>query len=440
VAAEAFSAQSFRMMQMTARSLSPGRRRAAVLACALFAAIAVHAQPLPLDEALRLSEQRSRQLTAHDNAAQAAREMAVAAGQRPDPTLGVGVTNLPIDGPDRFSVSRDFMTMRSVSLMQQYTRADKLKARAGRFEREADTAQARRDAALAELRQSAAAAWLQLHWQQRLRELLVAQRDEARLQIDAADAAFRGGRGAQADIFAARSAVSRIEDQIAEADREVETARTMLGRWVGDDAAQRPLGAAPPTDVVHVDLTKAGDAWTHHPQIAVLARQEQTARAEAEVARAEQRADWSAEVMVSQRGSAYSNMVSLNLTVPLQLDRANRQQRELAARLAMVEQLRAEREEATRMHIAEAQVMLHEWRNARERLRRYDESLSPLAAQRTQAALAAYRGASGTVGLSSVLEARRAEIDTAVERMRLEAAAARLWAQLEYLVPQGSPQ
>ena len=402
--------------------------------CTAALALVAHAQPLSLDEALCLAEQHSRQLSAQDSAARAAREMAVAAGQRPDPTLGIGVNNLPIDGPDRFSVSRDFMTMRSLSLMQQFTRGDKLKARAARFEREADTAEARRAAALASTRQGAAATWLQLHWLQRLRELLAAQRDEARLQIDAADAAWRGGRGAQADVFAARSAVARIEDQIAEVERDVQAARILLARWVGEDAAQRPLAAPPATGTVHLDLTNAGAEWVHHPEIAVLAREEETARAAAEMARSEQRADWSAEVMVSQRGSAYSNMVSLNMTIPLQFDRANRQQRELAARLATVEQMRAEREETTRMHIAEARAMLLEWRNARERLRRYDESLAPLAAQRTQAALAAYRGG-GMGTLSSVLEARRAEIDTAVERMRLEVIAARLWAQLEYLVP-----
>ena len=38
--------------------------------------------------------------------------------------------------------------------------------------------------------------------------------------------------------------------------------------------------------------------------------------------------------MFSQRGSAYSNMVSLNVSVPLQWDQKNRQDRELAARLA----------------------------------------------------------------------------------------------------------
>ena len=74
-------------------------------------------------------------------------------------------------------------------------------------------------------------------------------------------------------------------------------------------------------------------------------------------------------------------------------------------------------------------------RSDRERLTRYDNSLLPLANERTRASITAYRGNAGT--LTAVLEARRAEIDTRVERLRLEMGAARLWAQLNYLVPVG---
>ena len=38
-------------------------------------------------------------------------------------------SNLPINGEDRFSLTQDFMTMRSVGVMQEITRSDKLKAR-----------------------------------------------------------------------------------------------------------------------------------------------------------------------------------------------------------------------------------------------------------------------------------------------------------------------
>jgi outer membrane protein TolC len=138
--------------------------------------------------------------------------------------------------------------------------------------------------------------------------------------------------------------------------------------------------------------------------------------------------------MFSQRGPAYSNMVSVNVSVPLPWNRAQRQDRAVAAGLATVERLRAEREEATREQSAELRSMLEEWRSQRRRLDRYDASLLPLAGERTRAALAAYRG--GSSSLAAVLASRRAEIETRSERLRLEMEAARLWAQLEFVVPQ----
>ncbi|MDP1535207.1 MAG: TolC family protein, partial [Rubrivivax sp.] len=115
---------------------------------------------MTLDKALSLAQLRSRQLPGQDAAAAAAREMALAAGQLPDPTLKAGVNNLPIDGADRLSLTRDFMTMRSVGVMQEFTRDNKRKARSARFEREAGVAEAGRAVALANLRRDTAVAWL----------------------------------------------------------------------------------------------------------------------------------------------------------------------------------------------------------------------------------------------------------------------------------------
>ena len=402
----------------------------------LFAATPSRAQPLlTFDQALRLAQQRSRHLTAQDYAASAAREMAVAAAQLPDPMLTAGINNLPINGADRFSLTRDFMTMRSIGVMQQFTRSDKRDARAARFEREAESAESGRSLALANLRRDTALAWLDRHYQERVREILVAQRDEGRLQIEAADAAYRGGRGAQTDVFQARTAVAQIEDRMAQADRQIATAKSRLARWVGE-AASQPLAAVPNMDDLSVDWTRLDDHISHHPQIEVMIRQEQVARAEAEIAQANKRSDWSAELMYSQRGPAYSNMISINFSIPWQLDRKNRQDRELAAKLAVIDQLQAQREEATREHGADVRTWLQQWQSNRDRLARYDNSLLPLSAERTRAALAGYRG--GSAPLGAVLEARRMEIDTRLERVRLEMENAGLWAQLEYLIPAGS--
>jgi len=407
----------------------------ALIAFVGFGALQAHAAPLTLDDALHLAQQRSRQLPAQEALAAASREMAVAAGQRPDPTLKAGINNLPINGPDRVSLSRDFMTMRSLGVMQELTRVGKLQARSARFEREAEVAVAGRELALAHLRRDTAIAWLDRHYQERMRDVLALQRDETKLQIDAADAAYRGGRGSQADVFAARSSVAQIEDRLAQTQRQVATATTQLARWIGAPAAEA-LAAPPALDAVRIRAEDLDLQLAHHPQIKVLSRQEAMAQADAEVARANKKPDVAVELMYNQRGPAYSNMISINLSVPLQWDQKNRQDREVAARLAILEKVRAEREELTRMIAAEALAMLQEWRSDRGRLTHYDASLLPLATERTRASIAAYRGGSGP--LTSVLEARRGEIDTRMERLRLEMEAARLWAQINYLMPVGN--
>ena len=410
--------------------------RAIALACVpTFAVAQVGSSPaLTLERALQLAQQRSAELVAQDAAATSARSMSIAAGRLPDPTLSVGLTNLPVTGSDQFSVGRDFMTMRSIGIAQEFTRAAKREARSARFEREAQAAEASHELALANLQRDTALAWLDRYYDERVEDLLTAQRAEAKLQIDAAEAAYRGGRGSQADVFAARSALAQIEDRLAQSERDVATARTQLARWVGA-AAEDPPGPLPNLDTVNLQPQDLEGDLPHHPQIAVMLQQEAQAQAEADEARADKRPDVSVGLMYSQRGSAYSNMVSINVSIPLQWDQKHRQDQELAAKLAQVRKMRAEREEETRMHRAEDLAMLQQWHSDRERLTRYDASLLPLAADRIDAALAAYGG--GTATLSSVLDARRAQIDTRLERIRLEQDAAHLWAQLNFLLPEG---
>ncbi len=398
-------------------------------------ALVAHAEPaLSLDEALQLAQQRSLQVVAQDAAAAGARDMAVAAGQRPDPQLRVSLDALPINGPNRFSLTRDDFTMATIGVTQELTRESKRQLRSARFEREAATAEASRAAVIAKLQQDTAAAWLDRYHLERIRDALKAQRNEAGLQVDAAEAAYRGGRGPQADVFAARSAVAVIEDRIDQIDRQIGSAVTLLARWVGD-AAKRPVLNAPATGNVPLTADDLEARFAHHPEIEVLQRKEAVAQADAELAMANKRPDWTVGLTYGKRGPAYSDFVFLSLSVPLQWDPRNRQDREVSARLATVEQLRAERGDATRSHVAETLTMLQEWQSNRQRLSRYDATLLPLAVERTRAANAAYRG--GGSGLMPVLEARRVEIDTRIEQLRLAMDTDRLWARLSYLIPAG---
>jgi len=394
------------------------------------------AQPLlTLPEAQRLAAERSRQLTAQDSAVLASREMAAAAGQLPDPTLKIGVDNLPVTGSDAYSLTRDFMTMRRIGLMQEFTRQEKRQLRAERFEREAERSLAEKSATLATIQRDTALAWLDRYYAEATAEVVVAQIKEARLEIEAAESAYRSGRGSQADIFVARSAVVTLEDRSSEIGRRVRTAKTALARWVGV-AAETPLAGKPDIDAIRLDPRALDTQLAHHPQIALFARQAEIAVTEVKLAQANKKADWSLEAAYQQRGSAFSNMISIGVSIPLQWDQKNRQDRELAAKLAMADQAEAQREEALRAHIGEVRAQIQEWENGRERRARYERELVPLTKERTQAVVAAYRG--GKASLTDVLAARRNELEVRMQALQLELETGRLWAQINFLFPDGA--
>ncbi|MBV1733457.1 MAG: TolC family protein [Hydrogenophaga sp.] len=141
--------------------------------------------------------------------------------------------------------------------------------------------------------------------------------------------------------------------------------------------------------------------------------------------------------MFSHRRPRFDNMVSLAVSVPLQWDRPQRQDRVLAARLARVDELQAEREERAREALAETERWLAAWRAGLEQVTLIDRERLPWARQRVDLAQAAYRG--GNARLGDVLAARRMTLALEMERVELHLSTARLWARLEYLLPDVSP-
>src|SRR5205085_5129768 len=104
------------------------------------------------------AEARAPELLARRHSIDAAENVRRAADTLPDPKLVLGLDNVPVDGPDRWSLDRDFMTMRRIGVMQEVPNAAKRRARAdvagAMAEREkawltVDRLTIRRDAALA---------------------------------------------------------------------------------------------------------------------------------------------------------------------------------------------------------------------------------------------------------------------------------------------------
>jgi outer membrane protein TolC len=350
----------------------------------------------------------------------------------PDPVLRLGVDNVPIEGDDRFSLTRDFMTMRRIGVMQEFTRAEKRGARRDRYEREAEARESEREAAIAAIQRDTAIAWLDRFY---LEAMVATVRDflhASEAEVQSADALFRAGKGAEADVFMSRGALAMARDRQDQLDRQLRGSRIALARWTGGPLDE-PLSDLPDIATAPFRASELDAHLSRHPEIVSLERQAAISQAEARIAQASKHPDWTWEATYQQRGSAFGNMFSIGVSIPLPWDTGNRQDREIAAKLAMVGEATAKRDELVRAHAAEVQAMLEEWQTGVQRLRRYREEIGPLARQRTQATLAGYAGGKGL--LNEVLAARRGEFDTALQALQLEQEVARIWARLAYLLP-----
>lgn len=387
---------------------------------------------LSLSQALALAEQRSEALRAQEAATKAAHSQAIAAGELPDPMLNLEVINIPANGSDQFSLVADFMTMRGVGLSQTFTRKEKRDAQASVFKKSAEFAQAGKFQALSKLRTATAQAYLERFYLQEMLLLLKSQRNELALQSEVADAQYRSGKAAQTDVFAARTELGLIDLKIQDTQTLLDNSQAELQRWVGEQA-DAPL--AGPVNLTQSSLLAADlfERLHSHPEVVALEKAEATALAEIQVKQQEKSADWTLSLMYAGRGPEFSEMLSFGASRPLFVDQDNRQNQALASANAMAAKAKAERIEVHREHLAQTQRWQQTWKSNLKRISDFDSSLIPLTQQRTLAALAAYRGATGN--LTEVLASRRMEVDMRMEKLRIQMDTARLWAQLEYLIP-----
>ena len=418
-----------------ARSFSTrlGLTLAAALGLSSLAFAAALEERLSLTDAVALAEKASPAIVARQAAAESAEDAISPAGALPDPQLVVGVDNLPVTSGDAFSLTNDFMTMRKVGVMQEVTRGEKRHLRTERAQAAASRERALLASERLSVRESVARAWIARATAEQKLELLHELVPRARAQVAAAVAALSAGRGSAADGIAAKAAQAMLADRINQAEREVEDARAEFARWL-PDAGERPLGDAPNWSVLGMDPDSLVANVSHHRELAAYDAAEQMANTEVALARAEKSPDWSVEFDYAQRGPHYSNMVSLEFRVGLPLFAGSRQDPTIASKQAAVAQIEAEREDARRMHTAELRKTVAAWRSARERVARYEGELIPLADDRAEAMLAAYRGGRGDV------QASLAALDQAVEQriayVDLRSTLGQTWAALHFAFPQ----
>ncbi len=402
--------------------------------CGLLASLPLHAasneRTLDLNNAVRIAAARAPLVEAQQLRVQAARNDAVSAGQLPDPELTAGIENLPATGPQAFNLGADSMTMQTIGVMQAFPSHAKREARTGLADAEAQLAGADSISLRLAAKRAAAEAWVSLWAAQRERTLLEELHAQAALAVTLAKARLAGGTGSATDVLAAQSAAIELDNKLDAADADVAAARAALQRWIGTDA-QRTLADAPDFRTLRVvpaqlltDIDRQG------PLLGWKAREDQ-AQAALALAKAGKRPDWKVGLVFGHR-LHYDNMVGVEVSVDLPIFPRNRQDRDISARYAERDAVKAEREDARRAQHEAVATAIANWNGYGQQARRFDDVLLPLLRDRSRTALALYRGGGP---LQPWLDAWRDQIRTRIDYTNVLSAWGKTWAELAYLIP-----
>ena len=382
--------------------------------------------PLSVFDAMQQAERNAPGLDARQSAEAMSAALAESALALPDPKLKLGIDNLPFEGQDRFTTSRDFMTMRRVGIARDMPREEKRELKSQRFRLEAQREAAQREDARLMVRRDVALAWIERHYAETATALIDDLQRETRLQYDVLVGQVRAGRATPLEAVAAQSQVRSLDDRRSEFARLAARARVQMERWLGPLAA-RPLAG---WSLAGIRLDRATLLTGSHPHLATFTLAETQADNEIAQARAQEKGDWGWEVAYQARGRQFTDMVSFGIVIDLPSFGQARIAPEVRARLAQKQAAERNREDARRQHELDAKLILADWDASNARRANFDDALLPLVRDRIDQALAEYKSGAGK--LVDVLEARRNWVETRLAQLQLEQDAARAWAQLQY--------
>lgn len=402
--------------------MAPPVLRAAALAAALLPALCAVAAPLSLDQALDLAVQRSQSARSARASAVGAAERARAAGQLPDPTLGVGIDNLPVTGADRFRTGAENMTMKRIGIAQEWVPAEKRAAREAVARAVVGREAVMETVAAAEARMQTAMAYIDAYYASQALELTSLNEKHAREELEAGKGRLATVSGNSAEVLGLAGALGVAEDVSADQRQQLSAAAALLQRWTGVPSGEwsEPRLGEVPTQETFIASS---------PLVATRLRDIEVARQEAAAARLSRKPNWTWEVSYGQR-QGMPDLVSFGVSIPLPTAPAARQDREAAAKLALVDKAEAELEEARRIAAAEFAALSSDAQRLQERIGRFQASVLTPLKQRSAATLAAYRSNQGT--LVMVFEARSAEVEALRKLLSLQRDLARTHAQLVF--------
>ena len=381
---------------------------------------------LSLEQAVALASGDQPSVTAYESEAIASEQASIAARSLPDPVVSAGIQNYPVTGRNAPSPTKDEMTMYTIGVMREQVRRSQREAEAARLRSEAAVSRFEGSARQRTIQREAMKAWVdavEARAKQRLLERVIGDLKTGQKIMEAG---VPTGSSSPALALEAQAEVSLAAGELADAKGAEQRARGMLRRWIGA-AADRPL----PDTIPRIDLPPGvAPDFNAHPEVLVANAQESAARRQADVARTQRRPNVSWSAMVGFRPS-YGEMASVQVSIPLPINRRNLQDRRVAEANARANAALLRAEDTKRDLAGQYAQALADYHSADTRMAEIGGRAIPSLEAAFKSAEARYSGGQGTLELP--LNIVRRYVETNIQLVEQQGAKARAAADLIYL-------
>ncbi|MFC3031544.1 TolC family protein [Pseudoalteromonas fenneropenaei] len=416
------------------------------IALAGFYSQASLAVTLPLSDVIATAQQHDLWQQSANLKAKALAARSTAANTQPDPTVSLGLMNLPTDG---FAFNQEAMTQLKIGVNQMFARGDSLQHAQQQLLAEAGQVNWQQAERSAQVALQVTELWLDAVRAKRAMALVVENKAlfAEMLAITKASYASALGKTRQQDVIRAELELLQLDERIAQEQQKLETATARLASWLqANTPGAEPVAISIPSDFPKLSLTH-GNAFNAQPQLVALlqqhpalhALQQGQKRAEQgiKLAEAQYQPQWGVNASYAYRddaptGMSRSDFLSVGVSFDVPLFTQNRQDQWRDAALAEAEMSKTQIQLQLKAMLGQVYAEYANLKRLYERQQRFNSQLLTQSQDQAEATLTAYTHDDGE--FSEVVRARSNVLQLQLAELNIHADALKSVAKLNYFL------
>ena len=393
---------------------------------------------LSMANAERLALEQDTITRAYQANEQALKEGAVAEKSLPDPKLKLGLMNFPTD---TFRRDQEPMTQVQLGIVQAFPRGSsrsiKSEQKQAKSRVQAANVKDRNRTVLRSVRED----WLEVYYWVNAGGVVNKTRALFDQLVEVTEGQYAVGRRNQQDYIQAQLELGMLDDREIKIRNNEEKARTALARWIGPAEAQRPIPVKLPVLTVNAE-TDANALLNSHPLVNASKAQVNASQHSVDLAKQQYKPRWLLDVTYGFRdgnnpdGSERADFLSAKVLFDMPLFTNNRQDRRLQANRLELNAAQFRMQDLQFELRKQLDAVLADKHSFEKRIALFQQTLLPRARENATAALNAYQVREGD--FSALVRARITELETELNKLRLQVDRAKVQAKLIYLLGETS--